>query len=322
MPELARPIVRPTAHPQRTKVLLVRQPVKSVRKSDEPDRMMVRLMFGVLAAIGSAAAVWLIGHVGFRLGFAPLIGLPELRSAPGEGLVTGMLMLIAAPRVILQAAIEQPMWLLIAFGLLAIPAAGLSAAKPRSPGGPPLSNLAVTASHAAVILGGLNTIALTWWTVSPQRSMLVAELPFHVTEATQWLRDLQTAAGMDLLAWVAAALWVVLAFRLPVALWLKALLATATFFALIVVTVAMAVTNGSSAHIETGRSLCLVENDSAQWRLMLGHVGDQTATLQIAADAATVELVQPGESVVVIGSRSIIDEFEEVARQLRRARDR
>ena len=36
MPNLARPIVRPGA--TRTKVLLVRQPVKSVRKRDEPDR--------------------------------------------------------------------------------------------------------------------------------------------------------------------------------------------------------------------------------------------------------------------------------------------
>jgi hypothetical protein len=321
MPDLARPIVRPSPHPQRTKVLLVRQPVKSVRSSDEPDRTMIRLVIGVLAVLGIAAAVWLLGHVGFRLGFAPMIGLPELASYPGEGFVTGMLMLIAGPRVILQAAIEQPMWLLVAFGLLAVPAAGLSAAKPRAPGGPALSPLAVSASHAAIVLGALHTIAITWWTVAPQRSALVRELPLNPEQATLWLRDLQTAAGIDLLAFVTAALWVVLAFRLPVALWLKALLASACFFALVVVMVAMAVTSGASAHVETGRSLCILE-ERDHWRLLLGHVGERMATLEITQQGAGIELIDPANGTVVYGRRSIIDEYDLVARQMREAKQR
>lgn len=319
MPDLARPIVRPTPHPQRTKVLLVRQPVKSVRHADQPDRTNTRLLIGVLAVLGSVAGVWLIGHIGFRLGFAAMIGVPELASQPGEGLVTGMLMLINGPRVILQAAIEQPMWLLVAFGLLAIPAAGLSAAKPRAPGGPRLSNLAVTASHAAAIVGGLNTIAITWWTVSPFRNDLVTDLPRLATDATAWLRDLQTAAGIDLLAFIAAALWVVLAFRLPVALWLKALLASATFFALVVVTVAMAVTSGSAAHIEAGRSLCLLDSESNHWRLLLGNVNNQLATLEITPEGTAIELTTPNTGVIVFGRNSIIGEYETVAKAMRDA---
>jgi len=315
MPELARPIVRPA--PQRTKVLLVRQPMKSVRKSDEPDRMMTRLVIGVLATLGTTALVWLIGHIGFRLGFAPMIGVPELSSTPGEGLITGMLMLISGPRVILQAAIEEPMWLLVAFGVLAIPAAGLSAARPPSPGGPRPSRLAVSSSHAAAILGALSTVAVTWWTVSPYRGDLVRDLRMNPLEATEWLRDLQTAAGIDLLAFIAAALWVVLAFRLPVALWLKALLISITMFGLVVVTVAMSVSNGASAHVETGRSIVLLEDGSTDWRLVLGHVGDSLATLEITPQVAVVELSTPDTGVIVFGRRSIIAQYELVAKSLK-----
>ena len=319
MPELARPILRPQppGAPQRTKVLLVRQPVKSVRHSDQPDRTMVRLVIGVLATLGSAACVWFIGHIGFRLGFAPLVGVPELSSHPGEGFVTGMLMLINGPRVILQAAIEQPMWLLIAFGVLAIPAAGLSAARPPSPGGPRPSQLAVTSSHAAAILGGLCTIAITWWTVSPQRTKLVTALPMDPRDATEWLRGMQTAAGIDLLGFIAAALWVVLAFRLPVAMWLKALMVSVTFFGLVVVTVAMSISNGSAAHTETGKSVVLLDDESTNWRLLLGHVGDRMATLEIGPEAAEIELMHPDSGVFVFGRRSIIDEYEQVADALR-----
>jgi hypothetical protein len=316
MAELARPIVRP-ATPQRTKVLLVRQAVKSVRRSDEPDRTMLRLVIGVLATLGTVAGVWLIGHIGFRLGFAPMIGVPELSSHPGEGLVTGTLMLIAGPRVILQAAIEQPMWLLVAFAVLAIPAAGLSAARPSTPGGPRPSNLAVTSSHAAAIVGGLCTIAITWWTVSPQRGALVRELRMDPTEAIWWLRDMQTAAGIDLLAFIAAALWVVLAFRLPVALWLKALLVSVTFFGLVITTVAMSVSNGAAAHVETGRSLVLLDDGSNHRRLLLGHVGDRMATLEIEPNAAAIEIVRPDTGVIIFGRRSIIDEYELVASRMR-----
>ncbi len=316
MPDLARPIVRPPA-PQRTKVLLVRQPVKSVRRSDEPDRTMVRLVIGVLATLGSVAAIWAIGHLGFRLGFAPLIGLPELTSYPGEGLITGTLILINGPRVILQSAIEQPMWLLIAFGVLAIPAAGLSAARPPAPGGPRPSQLAVTSSHTAAILGGLCTVAVTWWTVSPQRLQLVRELPANPADAVQWLRDLQTAAGIDLLAFVAAALWVVLSFRLPVALWLKALLASVTFFGFVVIAVAMSVTNGSAAHIEANKSVATFGDEQNAGRLVLGQVGDAFATLEITPESPVIELAPAGQPMRMHGSRSIINEYDRVADALR-----
>src|SRR5688572_8669060 len=131
-----RPAVRAGAAASKTKILLVRQPVKSVRRSDEPDRAALRLAIGVIVGIGSIAAVWLMGYLGFRLGFSELMRVRELELGGGGGLATGAMMLITMPQVILQAGIEQPAWLMIGFVLIAIPAASLGAIKPVAPGGP------------------------------------------------------------------------------------------------------------------------------------------------------------------------------------------
>src|SRR5688500_9156649 len=117
MPNIARttprPAVRAGAAAAKTKILLVRQPVKSVRKSDEPDRAMLRLALGVIIALGTLAAIWLLGYLGFRLGFADLVRVRELQLDVGGGLANGTLMLISMPQVILQAGIEKPEWLMV-----------------------------------------------------------------------------------------------------------------------------------------------------------------------------------------------------------------
>src|SRR5688572_19993570 len=112
MTNLARTTPRPPARAassSKTKVLLVRQPVKSVRRSDEPDRAAYQLALGVIVALGIIGAVWLMGFLGYRLGFADLIRVRDLELDVGGGLATGTLMLISMPRVILQAGIDQPM---------------------------------------------------------------------------------------------------------------------------------------------------------------------------------------------------------------------
>ena len=45
-----------------------------------------------------------MGYLGFRLGFAPMVRMPELLAEPGEGLATGTMMLISVPSVILRQA--------------------------------------------------------------------------------------------------------------------------------------------------------------------------------------------------------------------------
>ena len=70
----------------RKKVLLVSQPVKSQRQRNEPDRIILRLSIGLIVAVGILVGVWLIGYLGFRLGYAPTVRVPELLGGPGQGL--------------------------------------------------------------------------------------------------------------------------------------------------------------------------------------------------------------------------------------------
>ena len=102
MPNIARTTprsmpVKAQAPGAKTKILLVRQPVKSVRKSDEPNRDALRLAYGVVIGVGSLAALWLMGYLGFRLGFAPAVRVPDLLVEGAGGLAAGVMMLISLP---------------------------------------------------------------------------------------------------------------------------------------------------------------------------------------------------------------------------------
>lgn len=310
MSKIARPIVRTTA--SRTKVLLVRQAVKSVRKHDEPDRTAFRLALGVIVAVGILGGVWLMGHLGFRLGFAPAIRLPELLGEPGEGLATGTLMLISVPRVILLAGVAEPSWLIVGFALIAIPAAGISAAKMPAPGGPRLSTAAVTFSYVGAIAAGVNAVAMIWWAASQMRNDKVGELPIALGSAVQWLENLQTVAAFDVLATVAAALWAVLVLRLAIPRWLKAITASASFFTLAVLAVAMSMSNAAVAQIEADRSLVFVDDGSLDEQLLLGFTRGHAALLRITPNSAVeTQLVERDVKLTVFGRQSLIELLRE-----------
>jgi len=306
MSNLARPIVRPGT--TRTKVLLVRQPVKSVRKRDEPDRTTLHLTIGVIVAVGILVGVWLMGHLGFRLGFAPAVRLPELLGEPGEGLATGTLMLLSVPRVIILAGVVDPSWLMVGFALIAIPAAGLSAAKVPAPGGPRLSPAAVTFSYVGAIAAGVNTLAMLWWTGSDLRNDKVGELPLVLGSADQWLENLQTVAAFDVLMVIAAALWAVLVLRLGIPRWLKAITASVSFFTLAVLAVAMSMSNAAVAQIEADRSLVFVDDGSLDEQLLLGFTRGHAALLRITPDSwVEMQLVERDTKLTVFGRQSLID---------------
>ena len=310
MSNLARSIVRPGT--TRTKVLLVRQPVKSVRKRDEPDRTALHLTIGVIVAVGILVGVWLMGHLGFRLGFAPAVRLPELLGEPGEGLATGTLMLLSVPRVIILAGVVDPSWLMVGFALIAIPAAGLSAAKVPAPGGPRLSPAAVTFSFVGAIAAGVNTLAMLWWTASQVRNDKIGELPLVLGSADQWLENLQTVAAFDVLMVIAAALWAVLVLRLAIPRWLKAITASASFFTLVVLAVALSISNAAVAQIEADRSLVFVDDGSLDEQLLLGFTRGHAALLRITPNN-TVEtrLIERDTRLTVYGRQSIIDMLRE-----------
>jgi hypothetical protein len=314
-----KPLVRAAPKPSepRTKVLLVRPAagIKSVRRSDEPDRTALRLAIGVIVALGVVAAVWLMGYLGYRLGFAPLVDVPHLEIDLGSGLVTGTIMLISIPHLIILAGVEKPAWLILGFVLIAIPAAGLAAAKPRAPGGPRPSSAALVFSYAGGVLAAVNALILTWWTASGIRLASFEGLPFHPADAEAWLTSLRTVAGLDAVGVIASAVWVVLVMRLAIPVWLRALSASASFFALVVVTVAVSASSAAVAQLQVPRSEVFLDDGSVHTRLLLGFTPRQVATLRIDEGGAVVELHDRSMMMTVIGRRSIVGMLEEAQRQ-------
>jgi len=316
-----KPLVRAAPKPSepRTKILLVRPAagIKSVRPADEPDRTALRLAIGVIVALGVVAAVWLMGYLGYRLGFAPLLDVPQLEIDLGSGLVTGTIMLISIPHLIILSGVEQPAWLILGFVLIAIPGAGLAAAKPRAPGGPRPSSAALVFSYAGAVLAAVNALTLTWWTASGIRLASFEGLPFHPADAETWLASLRTVAGLDAVGVIAAAVWVVLVMRLAIPMWLRALSASASFFALVVVTVAVSASSAAVAQLQVPRSEVFFDDGSVHTRLLLGFTPRQVATLRIDEGGAIVELHDRSMMMTVIGRKSIVGMLDEAQRQRR-----
>ena len=283
-----RPPVRSIAAPpppNKTKILLVRQPVKSVRRADEPDRTALRLAIGVITALGIVGVVWLMGYLGWRLGFAPMMRVPDLRIEGSGGIATGTLMLIGLPRVILEAGIAQPMWLMAGFALICVPAASLGAIKPPVRGGPRPKAAIMVLLYTGAIFAMINAIALLWWTVSPFRNQFVTELPFRPDQTAAWLDNMRIVGGLDALAVIAAALWVVVAMRVAVPLWLRALASSVCLFVLVVLTVAFSISNATITQLMTDRSVFLDDEGSLDPQLVVGFTPEYLVTLGVERTA-------------------------------------
>ncbi len=309
--------VAPKPSEPRTKVLLVRPAggVKSVRKTDEPNLAALRLAIGVIVAMGVVAAVWLMGYLGYRLGFAPLLDVPQLEIDLGSGLVTGTIMLISIPHLIILSGVEQPLWMMLGFVMIAIPAAGLAAAKPRAPGGPRPSSVVLVFSYTGAVLAAVDALVLTWWTASGIRLASFKGLPFHPADAEAWLSSLRTVAGLDALGVIAGAVWVVLVLRLAIPPWLRVLSASASFFALVVVTVAVSASSAAVAQLQLPRSEVFIDDGSVHTRLLLGFTPRQIATLRIDEGGAIVELHDRSMTMTVIGRRSVVGMLEDAQQQ-------
>jgi hypothetical protein len=311
MPNITHTTTRPSS--PKTKLLVVRQPSRSVRPSEQPERTPLRLAIGVIVAVGVLAVVWLMGYLGYRLGFAPLIRTPDLTGAVGGGLAPGTMMLISVPRMVFRAGLADPLWLMVGFAMIAIPAAGLAAARPLTPGGPrPKESFVIIASTGAVV-AMVSAALLIWWAGSPLRAGYLQPIPAQPADAGAWHAKLQIVAGLDVLAVIAAALWVVLAMRLPVPVWLRAIASSAAFFALAVVLVAMSMSNAAAVQVGAGRSLCVLDDGGPTRRIILGSTPHHMATLVVHDDQTIIELRNHPDAITVTGRSSIISYLRERA---------
>lgn len=300
-----------------------RTAARPARTRGDSDRLPVRLFLGTLVATGVVGACWILGAVGHGLGFAMAMRVPDLDTGGVRALSTGVMMLVDTPGFVLQAGIAQPFWLLAAFFLLSIPAAGLAAAEPRRPGAPPPNEVYAAIANLAAVGAMLTTAGLLWWTSSPVRQGLMRPMPLtDATDTAAWTDDVATAAGLDILAVVGLALWVVLVFRLPVAGWLRALSASVGCFGLVVVGVAMAISAATASQIQAQRSAIVTTTSiddgidpaaeaDADTRpvtaLLLGRAGEREAILVPGADGLEVRLRTPPSALRVVGRISIAE---------------
>ena len=309
------PGMNPQPQPQPDAASVPRPPDSAPRPvpaagSTGPDparRVPLRLALGLVTGVGIVAVVWLIGYLGFARGFAPLVRVDQLLVGPGGGLGTGTIALVSVPRLIVLAGGQAPGWLILAFCLVAIPAAGLSATRTGPDETPAPNSAAQIVSYVAAVCAGLHASAAIWWTASAARIGLIRELPFDARDAVAWLQDLQTAAGLDVLVVLASALWVVLVLRLALPLWLKALAASGTLFALGVAVLAMAMSNAAAAEVQAARSVVFLDDGSLDTRLLLGFTRNQVVTLRRDGPVTVVELHDPATSMTVVGRQSIVE---------------
>jgi hypothetical protein len=313
MPDLARS--NPRAGSDKPKVLLVRQPVKSVRPSDQPSKAAFRLSFAALCAVASVALTWLIGHLGFRLGYAPAVHVPELLAEPGEGLATGAMIVMEAPMNVFDAGLDQWPWLMAWFFVIAMPAASMAAVRPYPAGGPRPSVAAATFNIIGSTVAGVIAAAIFAWVVSPWRLQWLRPMPMLVEEVGEWHAGATAAAGLDTLAVVASILWLVLSARLKVPAWLRVLSVTTCAFALAAAVVGFSISSAIAVHGGSAKSLCFLDGEGpAGPQLMLGYTREHAAMVAIVDETPQVTLISRPSQMVIIEQISLVEWANEAVR--------
>lgn len=302
------------ASAQKTRVLLVRQPVKSVRRSDEPDPLPVRLLIGILAVVGGIVVTWMIGHLGFRLGFASMMGVPELLAEPVAGLASGVLIILTSPLQVFRAGVAEPLWLMLGFAMIAAPSAALAGVRPVTPGGPrPKPGYEVFCFTCAIV-GLLAAALLIAYIVSPVRQRWFAPLPTDLAAYIGWERGLAVVAGMDILLLASGVVWVVLLFRLMLPTWLRALALVGSIFAVIVLLIASSMSGATAAHLRSPRSMVTLNDESTTY-LLLGYTRQHTVLLWIQDEQMQVAL-RPVDQPLTLTARVSLGQYLEAASEL------
>lgn len=291
----------------RTRIFLVRQPARSVGPGETPGLLPLRLTIGVIVGVGAIVIGWLIGTLGTRMGFAPLVHLPGLELTISDGLVAAVWIVMSLPATIIRTGIEHPLLMMLCYALIAVPAGSLAGARTATPGGPKPHVLSTVFAYSVAVACALQACLLIWWVTSSFRIELIAPLPFDGGEIAGWFTSMRVAAGFDVLAFIIAGLWVVLIMRVAIPLWLRSLCAPAAIIALVVVTIAMSITNATVAQVQAPRTVLMGRDEAASSRLWIGQVDGQMAVMSRAGDEVVIEVEPPSTALGITGQQSIID---------------
>lgn len=305
MSDLIRSSGAGTGDGSRPRIFLVRQNARSVRPGDARSPLPVRLAIGVIVGAGTIILAWLIGTIGLRLGFAPLIHVPGLDVSVVDGLTATVLIAMSVPATIIRTGVEHPMLMMLCYALIALPAGCLAGARTATPGGPRPHPLSIIFAYTVAVLSAAQACALVWWAVSSFRTALISPLPVHTVEVAEWFTSIRAAAGLDMLACIIAALWVVLIMRVAIPLWLRALCAPAALIALVVVSIAMSMTNTTVSQMQAPRMITGHEMNEGG-SLIIGRVDGQRVVLSRAGEELVIELHAPPAASRITGRESIL----------------
>ncbi len=257
----------------------------------------------VLAAVG---LTWMLGYVGFRLGFAPAMLTPELLADPSEGLATGALLIIEAPINVFRAGLSEWPWLMVWFAMVAIPAGALVTIRQYAPGGPRPSSTSTVFNTIGAVATSLVACLVFGWVTSPWRREWVGPMPMLLSDLESWQQTAAAAAGLDVMAAITTLVWTVLAVRLHLPRWHRVLCVSAIGFALGCVVLAACISGAIATQASSPRSVCFVSG-SGEPQLLLGYTRGHAALLMKNGPAAQLRLVAESEEMTVIGRASLVE---------------
>lgn len=279
-----------------------------------------------MVAAGSLVALPLAGLIGFRHGFAECVRVPDLQREFGASMSDGLRLVLASPRRVFEAGLIDTAPLLLALLLVVVGAAALAlavfgpraatAGKEPSAGAPPAPSAAGRAASAfGLVVCALAGVSQIGWVIARSHALSGQDLPWAAEPFEAWSAGVRLAAGVDLLTFAAAILWLLAAVRLRWMLWLRALTLVIVSSAVAALFAAASISNTIAAQVDQVRSLVAAWDEDAGSApdLILGHTRSH---LVIVGKGGRVELTSPAAALTIVG-RASIAEFVDAGREAR-----
>ncbi|MCH2144365.1 MAG: hypothetical protein MK082_04365 [Phycisphaerales bacterium] len=284
--QLARPRPGRKSDSDRTKVVFVRQPVKQVAQEADRDHLLRCIVLTCFLALALTAVLAALGAIGGTLGFEDGLGLPRRATDVPSAFVEGIAMVSAMPSSILRSGEDMILLPLLGPFFVGVPAALLALARPRVPGAP----LPDAGSRALATTGAVFAMAIAVagiiWSVLAWRVDVVSALPAIPAELGDWRERLELISGIDVFAFLSLVLWSILAFRLGLPRWGRALTCTTLLVATAVVFVSMSISSGLLHGLDVRRP-AVKETGQA----LIGGVGDLPVLVEFKVLGAPVSHV-------------------------------
>lgn len=265
-----------------------------------------------MIAACSLVAVPLAGLIGFRQGFAEIVGIPDLQREPGASFSDGVRLILAAPLRIFDAGLNDTVPLMLAMllvisgsGALALAIIGGRRSAESAVGASESSLRQVTAALGLVVCSIISIVQISW-VIARSSDVLGRFMPWTAGEFAPWQAAVRVTAGVDLIALTAAITWLLVAVRLRSMLWLRSLTLVLAASAVAALFAAGSMTNSIASQIDQQRSLFINGDGSgiATPDLILGHTSTHLAVVN---DQGELRLISPNMTIAVVGRKSIAE---------------